>query len=209
MKSKTEARRQAIIDVAAQVFRAEGFERASMSEICARVGGSKATIYNYFSSKDELFSEVILQSTEAEFEAVHQSFDSSTEDIGTSLCNFGEKFLTFLYSPEVQANRHMAIAQSRHSEIGRLIYQRGVLRSQKLIARFLEELMAGGKLRKADPDIATRHLVSLLESELVDRFLFQLPGGISESDIKGGTARAIAVFMAAYAAEHPEKSSCR
>ncbi len=205
MKSKTEARRQAIIDVAAQVFRATGFERATMSEICARVGGSKATIYNYFSSKDELFTEVILQSTEVEFEAVHLSFDSSTEDIGKSLCNFGEKFLAFLYSPEVQANRHMAIAQSRHSEIGRLIYQRGVLRSQKLIARFLEDLMSGGKLRKADPDIAARHLVSLLESELVDRFLFQLPGGISESDIKEGTARAIDVFMAAYSERHPGK----
>jgi len=26
-----------------------------MAEICARVGGSKATLYNHFASKDELF----------------------------------------------------------------------------------------------------------------------------------------------------------
>ena len=198
MKVKTEARRQAIIDEASQVFRALGFERSSMSEICARVGGSKATIYNYFSSKEELFTEVILQSTEAEFEAVHESINSSTEDPVKSLRHFGEKFLAFLYSPEIQATRHMAIAQSRHSEISKLIYERGVLRSQKLIAGYLQALMSSGKLRQADPDIATRHLVSLLESELLDGFLYQLPGKVSGEDIKSSTARAIEVFIAAY-----------
>lgn len=205
MKMKTEARRQAIIEEASQVFRALGFERTSMSEICARVGGSKATIYNYFSSKEELFTEVILQSTEAEFEAVHQSIDTLAEDIGKSLCHFGERFLSFLYSPVIQANRHMAIAQSRNSEIGRLIYRRGVLRSQQLISQFLEDSMSAGKLRKAAPDIAARHLTGLLESELLDRFLYQLPGEISTSDIENCTARAIDVFLAAYAAEQPTK----
>lgn len=209
MKLKTEARRQAIIDVAAQIFRSEGFDRTSMSEICAQVGGSKATIYNYFSSKEELFTEVIMQSIEVEFKAVHQSFYSATKDISKSLRNFGEKFLSFLYSPEIQANRHMAIAQSRNSEIGRLIYQRGVLRSQKLIAQFLNDSMSKDKLRQADPDIAARHLISLLESELIDRFLYQLAGEISESDIKKGTLRAIDVFMAAYSPEHQRKSSAR
>ena len=199
MKMKTEAKRQTIIDEASQVFRSLGFERTSMSEICARVGGSKATIYNYFSSKEELFTEVILKSTEAEFEAVHQSIDASAEDIGKSLRHFGERFLAFIYSPEVQANRHMAIAQSRNSEIGRLIYQRGVLRSQQLISQFLENSMSAGKLRKAAPDIAARHLTSLLESELLDRFLYQLPGEIGAGDIKSCTARAIEVFLAAYA----------
>ena len=54
MRVKTEAKRQHIVDVAAQAFRELGFEGASMAEICARVGGSKATLYNYFASKEEL-----------------------------------------------------------------------------------------------------------------------------------------------------------
>jgi hypothetical protein len=33
-----------------------GFERTTMSDIMARGGGSKATIYGYFDSKDELFA---------------------------------------------------------------------------------------------------------------------------------------------------------
>lgn len=62
MRTKSDEKRQAILDVAAEVFREAGFERASMSEICTRVGGSKATLYNYFPSKEELFFEVMFLS---------------------------------------------------------------------------------------------------------------------------------------------------
>ncbi len=55
MKTKTESKRQAILKAAADVFRDVGFERASMEEIRARIGGSKATLYNYFPSKEKLF----------------------------------------------------------------------------------------------------------------------------------------------------------
>ena len=62
---KPEEKRQAILDVAAQAFRELGFERTSMSEIRARVGGSKETLYHYFPSKEILFFEVMSRSTEA------------------------------------------------------------------------------------------------------------------------------------------------
>ncbi|AKU12741.1 TetR family transcriptional regulator [Azoarcus sp. CIB] len=198
MKTKTEAKRQAILDEAAQAFRELGFEGASMSEICARVGGSKATLYNYFASKDELFFEVMTHSCEAEFEAAHLSIDPNTDDIRESLRHFGERFLGFLYSPEVLANRHLSIAESGRTKLGHLMYERGVLRSQRLIADFLQAAMAQGKLHRADPMLATKHFYALLESELIDGFLFQLPGSVGEEEIRGVTARALDVFMAAY-----------
>ena len=198
MAIKTEEKRQAIIEAATQAFQELGFERTSMSEICARVGGSKATLYNYFPSKEELFFEIVFLSTEAEFEAVHRSIDPSTEDMGESLRHFGESLLTFLYSPQVRSQRHLAISESGRSERSRLVYERGVLRSQNLVAEFLQAAMKLGKLQQADPIVATRHLHSLLESELLERFLFQLLGEVSAEEVKTVTARAIGVFMAAY-----------
>ena len=41
MKVRTEARREAILEVASQVFLELGFKRASMTEIVRRIGGSK------------------------------------------------------------------------------------------------------------------------------------------------------------------------
>lgn len=199
MKMKTETKRQAILEIAAQTFRELGFERTSMSEICARVGGSKATLYNYFASKDELFVATMLTSTEAEFAAAHLAIaPSANEDVAHSLRQFGESFLAFIYSPVIQVQRHLAIAESRRSELGRLLYERGVLRSHELITEFLQAAMALGKLRLADPQLAMQQLCALLEAELLERFLFQLLGEVSAEQIKAVTARAIAAFMAIY-----------
>lgn len=198
MRVKSEAKRQHIVDVAAQTFRELGFEGASMAEICARVGGSKATLYNYFASKEELLFEVMTQSSEAEFEAAHRAIDVKTDDIETALQQFGKRFLGALYSPEMQANRHLAISSSGKTKLGRLMYERGVRQSQALVAEVLSEAMKQGKLRPSNPGVATQHLYALLEAELIDRFLFQLLGKITSKDIRAITGRAIAVFMTAY-----------
>lgn len=198
MKTKTEAKRQAILAKAAEVFREQGFEKALMSEICARVGGSKATLYNYFASKDELFFETMNYLCEAELEAVYQSIDSATDDIFEALRHFGERFLAFVYSPAIMAYRHLSIAESGRTELGRLLYERGVMPSQQLVTDFLMTAMAQGRLRQADPVVATRHLFALLEAELIDRFLFKLTERIEEAEIKAVTDRALETFLAAY-----------
>ena len=74
-----------------------------------------------------------------------------------------------------------------------MVYERGVQRSQNFVADFIRTAMSLGKLRQADPIVATKHLHSLLEAELIDRFLFQLLGEVSNEEIKQVTARAIDV----------------
>ena len=126
MKSKTEAKRQAILKAASEVFREMGFERASMSDIRARIGGSKATLYNYFPSKEKLFFEVMHQAKTHELEEIVGGLNPEADDFKQELLRFGQKFLTVLYSPEAIAIRHLTIAESRRSDIGKLSFeQRG------------------------------------------------------------------------------------
>lgn len=198
MKKRTEAKRKAILDVATQVFQEFGYEGALMSEIRARLGGSKSTLYSYFPSKDELFFEVLMTSIEAKFQAVHEALTPSTDNINEALRHFGERLLTFLYSPEIKAQRHLAISESGRTELGRIVYERSVLRSYGLIADFLQNAMRLGKLKLADPVVVTRHLTALLEAELIDQFLYQQPSEVTADEIKDVSARAIDVFMAAY-----------
>lgn len=198
MKKKTEMKSQAIVDVAAEVFREMGFERASMSEICRRVGGSKATIYNYFPSKEILFFEVMHQANESEFIAIHDALDHAAENIGEALRHFGEGLLSFVYSPEVLAIRRLVLTHFGNSELGRNCYEMGPKRSMTELKEFLQAAMAKGKLRPCDPLVATLHLRGLLESELLDSFIFQIENDLSPERIKGVVERAVAVFMAAY-----------
>ncbi|WP_234030386.1 TetR/AcrR family transcriptional regulator [Undibacterium sp. 14-3-2] len=202
---KTEAKRQAILSVAAQAFQELGFERTSMSEICARLGGSKATLYNYFASKEELFFEIMYKSAETKRQAMFDAFDQTNTDITDALRYFGEHLLSFLYSPEIMAQRHMAITAP--GQLGKLLYERGILSSQSIITNFLQDAMTQGKLRQGNAAVATLQLHGLLEAELINPFLFKLLEHVSEAEIKAITARAIDVFMAAYAPQKPAQTT--
>ena len=206
MRVKSEARRQAIVDVAKEAFSKQGFENTSMSEIASRVGGSKATLYNYFASKEELFFEIMYKSAETKRQAMFDAFDQTNTDITEALRYFGEHLLSFLYSPEIMAQRHMAITAP--GQLGKLLYERGILSSQSILTNFLQDAMTQGKLRQGDAAVATLQLHGLLEAELINPFLFKLLEHVSEADIKAMTARAIDVFMAAYAPQKPAQTTC-
>lgn len=198
MRAKTETRRQAILIAAAEVFQESGFERATMAAICERLGYSKATLYNYFASKEELFSAVVFGATEAEFQATLQALDATVGDMTEALERFGRGLLTLLYSPRVQAVRRMVVAEAGRSDLGRQCYELGPVRNEAALAAFLAQAMATGKLRQADARTASLHLRGLLESELLDRFLFQAMDQVGAPEFKGIVERAVATFMAAY-----------
>lgn len=198
MRAKTESRRQAILDAAAEVFQETGFERTTMAAICERLGYSKATLYNYFASKEELFSAVVFEATEAEFQASLQALDATVECMSEALQKFGRGLLTLLYSPQVQAVRRLVVAEAGRSDLGKKCYELGPMRNEVAMAAFLQQAMDQGRLRQADAHVAALHLRGLLEAEWLDRFLFQMLEPVSVQDMNATVERAVAAFMAAY-----------
>jgi AcrR family transcriptional regulator len=220
MRKKTEGKRQAILAVATQTFRDMGFQNASMNEIAARLGGSKATLYSYFPSKEAILLEVMRNVAdqhmeefysflECPFPAIshdsqHQVNDVFSElqrpvdDIGLTLRRFGNKFISFICSPELLAIRRLLIAESGRSQIGRFYYERGPSKGMERIAIFLDSAMKNGQLIQADPSVAAAHLRGLLESELHERYLLNVDEALSETRISQAVDCAVRVFLAAY-----------
>ena len=196
MRTKTESRRQAILKAAAEVFREVGYERASMSEIRSRVGGSKATLYNYFPSKEKLFFEVMYQAKESELGAIRSGLNADGEDLEQELLQFGQNLVTALYSPEIIAIRRLSIAE--YSSIGKAVFQGSTVPMERHVAEFLRKGMKRGVLRTADPNIAAMHLLSLLESELLQRALLGVINSVKPSTVKAVVRRAVEVFLAGY-----------
>lgn len=52
-------RRQEISDAAARVFNRLGYQGASLTAVAAELGVDRATLYYYFSSKEQLFDEIV------------------------------------------------------------------------------------------------------------------------------------------------------
>ena len=61
MKASKEEKRKLIIDAATKVFSQKGYHKTRMEEIAALAGIGKGTIYEYFTSKIQLFQAMIEQ----------------------------------------------------------------------------------------------------------------------------------------------------
>lgn len=71
-----QARRKEICDAAIRVFDRQGYARASLSQVAAELGVDRATIYYYFSSKDELFDDITRAVLEANAELAQRVANS-------------------------------------------------------------------------------------------------------------------------------------
>jgi AcrR family transcriptional regulator len=152
-KGDRDDRRDAIVAVAHQVFLEKGYAGTSMSAIAARHQGSKGTLYNYFSSKEELFAAVIERKCEQFMGAV---FGAEVEggDIRNALTRFAQRILETALSDDTIATKRLIAAEcARFPEIGRAMFRSGPQRGREQMAKFLARAKDAGQLR-ADTDVA-------------------------------------------------------
>ena len=201
--SKSDSKRQAILENAYRLFRAQGFDGTSMADITSQVGGSKATLYSHFPSKEELFVECMMAALENYMSDTLKHLDTSHGHPEAALRNFGTSVLNFICSPEQVEVRRLMIAEAARSGTGKLFFDKiAALRSQ--ISSFLGACMASGLLRRDDPDLAADHLGALLEAEILEPLLLHVrEAAPDEEETAAAARRAVAAFLRAYAPPAP------
>jgi len=195
---KSESKRQAILETDYRLFRAQGFDRTSVSEITAEVGGSKATIYSHFPSKEELFVECMMAAAEDYIAGTLRHLETSGADPAIALFDFGKSFLSFICSPEQLEVRRLMIAEAARSGTGRLFFDK-ITALRTHVSAFLSGCMASGTLRRDDPALAADHLGALLEAEILEPLLLRVRGSPGERATVLAAKRALAAFLRAYA----------
>lgn len=86
---QTQQRREAILRQAILHFARQGYTRADMGEIARSAGCAKGTIYNYFSSKRELFREAVDSVMRGVLEATSSAHaEDPVEAIGLAIRKF-------------------------------------------------------------------------------------------------------------------------
>jgi AcrR family transcriptional regulator len=206
---KSDSKRHAILDTAYRLFREHGFEKTSIDEITACVGGSKATIYSHFSSKEELFVECMMAALENYMSGTLEHLDTGCADPHEALGDFGRSVLDFICSPEQLEVRRLMIAEAARSGTGKLFFDKiGALRSQ--VAAFLSTYMASGKLRRDDPGLAADQLGALLVAEILEPLLLHVRrDSPDQNEIALAADRAVSAFLRAYAPLRPKTRAQR
>lgn len=196
---KSERRRQAILEVARELFQAQGYAATSMSEIAARLGGSKGTLYNYFRSKEELFAAFMIDTCQFGANAVFDPMPPPGPDLPAALIEFGTNFLIFLFKPDTLAVHRLVVAESgRFPELGRIFYETGPKRGQENLKAFFEPLIEEGRLRPGDPVEVGRWFKDILLADIYNRKLWGVIGDPTPEQIRAHATKAVDVFLAAF-----------
>ncbi len=138
---RTLARRQQVLDAAADCFRRRGFHAASMAEIAKTAGMSPGHIYNLFENKDDIIAAIV---------------ERDCEDVLARIAEFrqaGDLLETLLAGTEEAIDEHSQVAEaalqlevlaeaSRNPKLAAVVQQSQALvnaKAQELIRQSLGE----------------------------------------------------------------------
>ena len=117
LRKRGVARREAILHAASDAFLEHGYEKATMSDIVGRAGGSKALLYEQFGDKAGLFRAMMQHKCEEILIPLASAIDDLSSPRAT-LTAFGRGFVSSLSSPELIGLQRVAVAEGwRNPEI--------------------------------------------------------------------------------------------
>jgi len=202
MRVRTDEKRQEIIRVACELFEQHGFDRTSMAMISERLGGSKATLYGYFKSKDDLFRAVVDHDIPEQSDRFMQAFLAG-KDLRDGLIKLGIAYLTRLLSPMPITNMRMMANQPEDSTMAKVFYERALRPAWLRLTDRISTLMDQGLLQHADPWVATMHWKGLNEWDLLDKRLLGITKHTDPVDIERAATLAADAFLKLYGVEQP------
>ena len=156
----------AIVAAARQSFLAKGYAATSMSGLLKTLGGSKATLWSYFRSKEELFAAVIEDVT-ASFRRQIETDLLTPGDLEQTLVAFCRSFMARMAQPDGVATWRLVMAESsRFPEVGAIFYQQAAGQVERTLAGFLQQQIDAGRLRDEDALEMARLLMGMHKAGL-------------------------------------------
>lgn len=153
--------RDGILDAAARLFSEKGFEATSINDLARAVGLSKATVYHYFSDKNEIYIDVILRTLTALCEHVEGAV-AAEKSATRKFRRYAESHAQFFeanleaYTAATVGFGGMRQPLQRRQAVALRDRHEGNLR------RILEEGVRSGEFRDIDVRLAARGLLSCL-----------------------------------------------
>ena len=199
--TRSDARRRAILDVAREAFLARGYAATSMSEIAAKLGGSKGTLYNYFRSKEELFSAFIAETCQGPAIRLFESLPPMGEGRGVreSLIELGYSLMEFLQLDEIVAMHRLVTAEiGRFPEIGPLFYEAGPRKGEVRFTDYFEQAMAAGRVPHGEARMLGQRLKDLVMSDIYLRRIWGAPQKMTSAQLHDHVVRSVDIFLKAF-----------
>ncbi|MEL7690749.1 TetR/AcrR family transcriptional regulator [Citromicrobium bathyomarinum] len=163
---RLDRRKRAIIDAARSLFVEQGYERTTLGEIVERAGGSLATVYKVFGSKDGLLEAVVFEKAASGDLIIQHAFAQG----GTPsevLHRVAQGLRTHFLDPEVVALVRIVIARSVEDvDFARSFFECTAKRDHASLKTLFDYWAGLGIPMKGSPDLLTDMFLDLFFSDV-------------------------------------------
>jgi TetR/AcrR family transcriptional repressor of mexJK operon len=185
-----DAKREAILRGAREVFLGSGFESASMDTVAAKANVSKMTVYRHYGSKEALFAGVIADLCERIVDDdLEQIFERPPRE---ALATFARKMIDITFARETMELHRIVIAESRRfPKLGRLFYGAGPEACIATLESYFKRkrLEVGFKIQK--PRKSAEEFLELLRGYAHLRILLGIEKALHPSEIDSRIVSAV------------------
>ncbi|CAB1212605.1 TetR/AcrR family transcriptional regulator [Acinetobacter bouvetii] len=155
----------ALLLSANELFLERGYDAVSLDDIVNHAGGSKASIYKYFGSKEGLFKAICDYRRDQFFKDICMPFNPELSDFRNYLIQTLINFQTHLKQPDKAAFMRLVLEQSqRNPELALHIHEQGPKHIQLAIASALEKGHQKGLLVCDNPMFSAQFYFGILRN---------------------------------------------
>lgn len=191
----SEDRRVRILRAAAELFMQHGYAGVSMDDVQGAVGGSKSTLYRYFTDKVDLFRSAVELMIDERSQPL-RTFEPGDSDIAATLHEFGRHFASMVLTPADIALHRLIISEAERVEgIGKTFSDHALAVGQAILGGYLQEQREAGLIDVADPVLASAQLFDAMLGHLQRRLLVNAPDRPTPQEIEASISTAVEVFL--------------
>ena len=178
-RRRKEARPGEIVDAALAVFAEKGFAAAKLDDIARRGGISKATLYLYFETKEEIFRAVARAAVALLIEALDSSPEASGGPFGELAPRLLSRAAAMMESGQVPAIARMVIGESRNfPDLARIWHDDVVASVIGIVTGIIARAQERGEVAPGDPRF---HAFSLMGPLVMAMLFGEVFGGTGAS----------------------------
>jgi len=170
-----EEKRKAIIKASIREFYEKGFEGSSMDTISKEANVSKATVYNHFKNKEELFiaiSEILRDRLYESFEYTYKK-DKPIEE---QLYEIGKQELDFLSDEEnIILIKIATIVMIQKNQIGLKVLDTVKDDCMLMVSKWFEDAKKDGKLEFESSAFVSKQFIGMIKSFVLYQQFYGAP----------------------------------
>lgn len=156
-----------VLNTARSVFLEHGYDRASMDMIAHEAGVSKATVYAYFETKQQLLFKLVQEECEAVVPNLLPTVKFQIQDIEAELRTIARNFTgIFLNNRSLEFYRLIISIVKQFPEVAMVFMEAGPTQHKAEIADFFNRAVQQGLLEIEDVNLAVKQFLGLVTADL-------------------------------------------